>query len=465
MLKYKTRKIAVFALFISVFLFLVLFSFLKKRNSLKPYWIVFVVVDTLRADHLHSYGYPRNTSPFIDELSRKGVVFNHAYSQSATTIPSHSSMFTSLYPYQHGAYSNRFILKDKFLTLAEYMEGKGYKTAGVVSVPWMQKLNLNQGFEIFNYPQEDEIDPYVQYRTASDTVDETLKIIEKEKLYNKRTFLWVHFFDTHIPLVPPEKYVAELARADNKEKILRFLLDEQKIQLKPHRDSLEHLYNYVLKYDAEILYVDRELKRLYQFVKGKLGNRKILWIITADHGEGLGAHNWMLHAKYIYTEEIHVPLLFLWENYKIPPERVDSIVAHVDIFPTIAEIFGDDLKQYVRTKKGHSLLPVILGKKKSVRRYVFTERERDEREDILCSLRDLNYSYFYKLNGPDEFYDLRKDPYETRNLINEKLPVIDRFKSLISREIVALRKAQKRKNKKLKDRKTLDQLRSLGYVK
>lgn len=465
MFKNRNKRVSFFLFSLMVLVIFLLFIMFKRRNSLKPFWIVYVVVDTLRADHLHCYGYPRNTSPFIDWLAKRGTVFTHAYSHSATTIPSHASMFTSLYPYQHGAYSNRFVLKDKFLTLAEYLNSKGYNTVGVVSVPWMQKLNLNQGYEIFNFPEEENIDTSLKYRPASATVDETIKIIEKEKLYSKRTFLWVHFFDTHIPLMPPEKYVNKLASVDDKRKILEFLLNTQKLQLKPHKNSPEHLYKYVLKYDAEILYVDEELNRLYQFLKKKLGKRKVLWIITSDHGEGLGAHNWMLHAKYIYTELVHVPLLFVWENYNFPPAKFETMVGHVDIFPTIADVLGDNIKEKVKRAKGISLMPLFFGKGETVHRYIFTERERDEKDDILCSLRSKIYSYFYDLNGRDEFYDLMNDPYETVNLIDKKLPVADKFKAMISREVVLLRKAQKGKNKRLKDKKALEQLRSLGYVK
>ncbi len=191
--------------------------FLIKRNrEARPYWIVYVVIDTLRADHLQCYGYPRDTSPFIDSIAKEGIVFTNAYSHSSTTAPSHSTMFTSLYPYQHEVYSNKYVLKDKYLTLAEYLKTKGYFTAAVVSVPWLKNLNLNQGFEIFDYPEDVKIYPSGHYRPATSTVTQALKIIEKNKLYAQKTFLWVHLFDPHIPLIPPQSLVNRLRNSEKK---------------------------------------------------------------------------------------------------------------------------------------------------------------------------------------------------------------------------------------------------------
>ncbi len=246
--------------------------------------------------------------------------------------------------------------------------------------------------------------------------------------------------------------------------MIKYLIDTQKIQLKPHDNDLNRLYDYILRYDAEVLYVDTELCRLYSFSRKKLNKKKVVWIITSDHGEGLGAHNWLLHAKYIYTELVHVPLIFVWWNYEIPPGRINTIVGHIDLFPTIADLLGDNLKAIVKSIKGHSILPLILKKEKYVRKYIFAERQRNRKNDILCSLRSLNYSYFFRLNGPDEFYDLRKDPYENINIIRKNPPVLNKFKALISRKIIALRRTQRRKNKRLKNEKILERLKTLGYV-
>jgi len=88
-----------------------------------------------------------------------------------------------------------------------------------------------------------------------------------------------------------------------------------------------------------------------------------LWIITSDHGEGLGGHNWVLHAKYIYKEFVHVPLILLWENFKIKPRRINSLVGHVDLFPTITEIFKEDLNKKVKKQEAILFYPLFLVKK------------------------------------------------------------------------------------------------------
>jgi len=337
----------------------------QSKKSLQPDWIVYVVIDTLRADHLHCYGYPRNTTPFIDNVARRGVVFYNAYSHSATTGPSHSSMFTSLYPYQHEVYSNRFILKNEFLTLAEYLKSKGYFTAAAVSVQWMDKLNLNQGFKIFDQASNERIEKRISppYRPAAETVERLIEIIKERELYKKKAFLWIHLFDPHVPLVPPAEYISRLRKNNDREKMIEYLLNVQKIRLSPFKGNIESMYNHILRYDAEIAYADAQLARFYEFVRGKVGKKKVLWIITSDHGEGLGGHNWVLHAKYIYKEFVHVPLILLWENFKIKPRRINSLVGHVDLFPTITEIFKEDLNKKVKKQEAILFYPLFLVKK------------------------------------------------------------------------------------------------------
>ncbi len=116
------KKMLLFFLFILLSI-TVFFCFFRKNNDIDH--IFLVTIDTLRADHLGSYGYPMNTTPFIDSIAKKGILFEKAFSQSATTLPSHASIFTGLYPAEHKVIANGYVLDDSYVTLPEILKKKG----------------------------------------------------------------------------------------------------------------------------------------------------------------------------------------------------------------------------------------------------------------------------------------------------------------------------------------------------
>ena len=132
--------------------------------------VILITIDTLRADHVASYGYPVETSPGLDSLVEKGVSFHRAYSHSATTKPAHSSLFTSLYPLEHGVVQNAQKLSEEFLTMAEMMASSGFRTGGFVSTDVPLNGNVSQGFEHWDAPVGDDPAKKSLYRTAEATV-------------------------------------------------------------------------------------------------------------------------------------------------------------------------------------------------------------------------------------------------------------------------------------------------------
>lgn len=120
---------------------------MKKENRLER--VVLITIDTLRADHLGSYGYISNVSPFIDSVAKQGILFKNAFASMSHTAPSHASLFTSLYPLEHGVLKNWYKLADSYLTMAEIFQDMGYKTAGIVSTDrHFGAANIHQGFQI-----------------------------------------------------------------------------------------------------------------------------------------------------------------------------------------------------------------------------------------------------------------------------------------------------------------------------
>ena len=135
---------------------IMIFSFCGKGNDVKPN-ILLITIDTLRRDHLGVYGYPRETSPFMDQLAREGMMFKHTITPIPSTAPSHASILTSLHPLTHGASGNASPLTDKAQTIAEVLKQNGYYTIGTVAVVFLStKYNFSQGFDSFSDEWEEK---------------------------------------------------------------------------------------------------------------------------------------------------------------------------------------------------------------------------------------------------------------------------------------------------------------------
>jgi arylsulfatase A-like enzyme len=430
--------------------------------------IVLVTIDTMRADHSGSFGYPLDTTPFLDSLARQGVLFKKAFSQSATTAPAHSSIFTSLYPLQHGVVSNALELGDEFLTAAELLHGIGYRTAAFVSIIGPLRGNLSQGFEVFG-EEESPPDEKAHYRPAEETVSAALDWLRGREL-SDRVFLWVHLYDPHNPLRPPPEHLewVEKQIAEYGKDRIREVWNQQGVRARAAR-AREKL----MAYDAELHYVDAELRRLHNGVRDLGLNRNALWVITSDHGQGLGAHRWWGHTVQIYNAQLHVPLLFHFSDGRFPPTQVDDrIVEHVDILPTIAELVGASLDAQILPVQGHSLLPYLVGENStSAKRYAFSERTRYTRRSARpgyepgerYALQDLELKFIRFTEGEDEFYDLREDPYEFNNLVGAPAygDRVEEFGQILDGLVVTLRSGVQAEEV---DPEVIERLRALGYL-
>jgi len=393
--------------------------------------VVLITIDTLRADHLSSFGYPIETSPWLDGIARRGVVFRRAYAHSATTKPSHSSLFTSLYPIEHGVLKNGHVLADNFLTMAEMMQAAGYRTAGFVSTDVPLDGNVGQGFEHWDLPQwNDPTAPRSLYRPAQETVDRALAWLDAETSPDEKVFLWVHLYDPHNPLQPPDE---DLAVIDESSLTVG---REEHIALLAERDipaDQPASYDKILRYDGEIHYADSELARLKQHLESSGFNRDALWIVTSDHGQGLGAHGWFGHSVQIYNAQLHVPLVFWFTNGAVAPRQVsDHLVRHVDVLPTLSEIVGGSLSEQIVPIRGRSLTPFLRGEEIARSRasafaqrseYAAPNKARLEKGNYepgsRYALQTLTRKYLLFTEGSDELYDLEADPYERVNLISD----------------------------------------------
>jgi arylsulfatase A-like enzyme len=404
-------------------------------------------------------------------MAREGVLFRRAYSHSATTKPSHSSLFTSLYVMQHGVESNGLILDGEFQTMAEMMAAAGYRTAAFVSTDAPLGGNINQGFEHWDqFTAPDEPGMRSQYRPAAETVDAALHWLEgfdpDEKL-----FLWVHVYDPHRPMDPPQDEreavhaMIESLGEDNYDA----MLIERDIPVERSR-----VYDEVVDYNAEVLYADTEIGRLFASMDESGLNRRSMWVITGDHGQGLGAHDWFGHSVQIYNAQLHVPLLF-WFSEVRQPREVSRVVEHVDVLPTIAEITGGRLEQ-IMPIQGKSLVPDLEGRRQmDAKWFSFAERSRyanpsDRRQEkgnyepgARYALQDQRFKYQLFTEGDDEFYDLEADPYERVNLIDAEEYVVDRDQ-MLEFLVDLIQNLPRGREAQAVSPEEVERLRALGYI-
>jgi arylsulfatase A-like enzyme len=395
--------------------------------------VIFITIDTLRADHLGFMGYPRNTSPFLDKLAKESFLFKNAYTVISSTNPSHASMFTSLYANQHKLTNNYEILDDSFITMAEFFKEKNFKTNAFVAIPdYFSRSNLDQGFDVFMGPEN-------KSEISKEIVNLLIGSIANNNSDNN--FLWAHFWEPHFPYQDrtSSDYVKKFQLSKEKEdKFIDFWTKEQginkEIYMEPSKDIMIDVLN---SYDTEILVVDREIERLYNYFEESGLNEKTLWIITIDHGEGLGSHNFYEHVGMLYEEQLLTPIIFAFpSSFLAEPKIIEDVVENIDILPTLAEIIGFSLNDQKKEKQGDSFLSKILTNSKSKSdKNVFSwsgnikggKRFKSPIGEIIksssgtgekFSIQNKKYKYIYNLKKENEFYDLLKDPLENNNLIN-----------------------------------------------
>lgn len=311
---------------------------ISNKDSAYPD-ILFVVIDSLRADHLGVYGYPRNTSPFIDEIARQSLIFEKTYSASTYTCESVSSILMGRYPsstpWSTGWQAQ---IDPTATTLPEVLKNQGYITLLFTDHPALEEQMFGKGFDYAKVLTK-------QFGLSGNGVkliEEILKYINILDM-NKPLFIYIHIYDPHEPYDPPPSYYLRFADKIY-EKPLR-LYDEIRFHLPelvqqgfgPSDIRFEDL---VLRYDAEIALTDDCIKTLYSSLSKLRKEKKTIWFITADHGEEFLDHGFLEHAWRLYLETIRVPLIIHAPYINSQTQRIDSEVSLVDMFPTILKLLG-----------------------------------------------------------------------------------------------------------------------------
>lgn len=398
-----------------------------------PRRVFLITVDTLRADHLGAYGYRRNTSPYLDTLAKKSVLFERAIVQWPKTGPSFASMFTGQYPQTTGFTHKADIrIRDEYLTLPEFFAGRGYRTVAVNSNGVLNSdLGWNAGFDEFLETRVAfglGLGTQVSYRGTMNALkvnELALPLLEKHAA-SDRLFAWIHYSDPHTPYLLPEGFGNPfLGDPYFTGKRLVELENPEAVEIEGQRE----LRFYVAQYDANILVVDRAIERLMARL-GELGLlADALVIVTADHGESLGEHDYYLeHGRLPYNPTLHVPLFVYRTDGQGAGRRIAEPVELLDLYPTLRELVAP--RAPVAGLEGKSLAALLGGEGPSAEaraafRYAFSGAGGGSPLTHYRSVQDSGWQLVFHppftgkkgdLPAKTELYDLTQDPLAAHDL-------------------------------------------------
>ncbi|MEA2626117.1 MAG: hypothetical protein QOD06_2162 [Candidatus Binatota bacterium] len=407
-----------------------------------PINVVVVSLDTLRPDHLGCYGYPRATSPAIDEFRRDAVLFAQAISQAPSTLPSHASIFTSLWPRHHDASQmKQRALAGRFQTLAEVLRDHGYATASFNGGAQVGKAyGLDQGFDTFSSEHRDDF---------SATVGDGLAWLHSRR--PAKFFLFLHTYAVHHPYEPdPAKlhafepsYFGPLPAAISLQLLTainegRFAIDER---------DLTHM---IAAYDAEIRATDDAFAKLIDGLRRDGLYDPTMIVLLSDHGEEFREHGrvgW--HAHSLYDELLRIALVVKLPAAAHRGAAVKQQVRAIDVAPTVLAAAGIEIPEQF---EGVNLLPILDGERIGP---LVAFANLDGGRPIAVRTEE------WKLYGR-KLFDLANDPGERKDVAAEHPDVSARLKQelrgmLQKEQAIAAPKARP-------DRETVERLKSLGYV-
>lgn len=432
-------------------------------RAVRPWNVVLVSLDTVRRDHLGTYGYRRETSPRLDALANRSTVFWNAIAQETNTAPSHASMFSGLYPEQHGSTANVVRIGDEVPTLASILRDAGYDTGGFVAgFPLFAKLSgLDRGFDTY----DDEF--RAKRRSGEETTARALKWLV-DRSADRPWFLFLHLYDAHGPYEPTAEQRAPFRSGDPGPTVER--IPPYQLQRRPDGTPIETRNDYVDRYDAMIRVCDGFLGKLLDSVDLS----RTIVVVLADHGETLDErHRPFDHGAHVTEEQIRIPLVIHVPG--VAPSRAEPMVETVDLLPTILELIRLPLPDGVAIA-GRSLVPLLNGDATVERpltfasatamiaRYEDVGYELDETRRIygirsarwkLVVLPGVAHDYL-------ELYDLLADPGEKRSVLDGHPGIREEFLAALEKHLARARSTPTSRPEL--DPEEIERLRSLGYV-
>jgi arylsulfatase A-like enzyme len=455
--------------------------------------VVIYTIDTLRADHASLYGYARDTTPFLKKLGASGVVFDDCQSQSPWTKPSIASLMTSLYSFTHAIVGDADTIPPGSVTLAEQLRAAGYVTASIVASPFVGRATgLERGFD---YLYESPVVLRAHNRqTEGDTDSAALNRVVfpwLDRHYKEPFFLYAHSTDPHAPYGPPPPYDGQFANPSEtaafNRNYKRFVTEREhggaavfnrEMCRKASVDPDRFLQQAVGRYDGEIRNNDANFERFVEKLRqlGVLDNTLI--IVLSDHGEEFWDHGWTGHGQSVYQELAH-SFLLMWNPALLPrARRVAEPVQLIDVMPTILDLLGLKTPELV---EGQSLMPLARGQSFQRRGLVVSSRLAGVHpvgpvpENAADSFAIINakWKFIYRKNAAKagvnkvELYDRASDRTERRDVADRYPREVERMVGELAQWIDAQNKIRDvvgHAGTTTLDRKTLEQMRSLGYL-
>jgi len=411
--------------------------------------VLLITMDTTRADHLGCYEPGCELTPNIDALAADGVRFEHATSAAPSTLASHTSLMTGLYPRRHGVARNGFMVNQENVLLAEVLGQAGFHCAGCIgSFALDEMFDFNQGFEFWD--QEFQIDFDVEHadqnqRRAQAVTDAVLAHVDRVGS-SQRLFLFAHYFDVHAPYDAPESFASRYALAGG---LQSSTLGDIKAQETLHQERIGErravfdvgLNRALAKgddgsalpgdeelaalYSAEVAYTDFHIGRLLDGLEQRGILQDCIVILTADHGETFWEHgDFWHHGVWVYETNVHVPFIIRLPDGRGRGTLVKQPVSGTDLFPTLLDLLGIALPEEL---DGISLVPAIDGLGAPLRP-IFSEATQPTRVTESESpwvnqqkSKCIRLGRWKLIRAPyigfQEFYDLASDPGERHNLL------------------------------------------------
>ncbi len=427
---------------------------------------VFVIVlDAANAEYFGCYGDPDNTSPNIDAFAAECVVFENAYSQTATTVSSTASLMTGTRATTHQM-TDKTVLRSDLATMPEALTNQGMTCYGVIGNPFAgaPATGLNRGYaecievyalEALQKTRQSEESSKFKVTLPEDINEQVEKLLPKIK--SNGVFSYIHILQPHKPYTPPDKYLEKFG--------CRYtdwdhLHDKWMNSHRTGKVDSETIKDLEARYRANIAYVDEAVGELLKMLKKAGLYDDSLIILTSDHGEAFFKHRFFGHNATLYDDMTRVPLMIRFpRNQKVAPRRMMQLAETIDLMPTIFDYLGLDAPD---VHEGDSLWRLIAGAKKNL----------PGPEVITCTIqrtrhavRIEDYKYIYNQSSAEELYDLRHDPYEQHNLASEKPEALKRLREFLSSRVNLLSGVAVAGNSKLRDDPAMDAiLDSLGYA-
>lgn len=453
--------------------------------------IILIVMDAVRRDHLSCYGYHRKTSPNIDNLAKKGVLFESAFSAAEWSYPSHASIFTGKYPSYHRTLGKDIFLHKENTTIAEILSWNGYETIGISGNDLLSPINVfSKGFQkyiVYDVHYEMRSILKIIKRSPKDFARtliygrdgytrqniEKIKSLLKNRKKEKPFFLFTNLYNCHAPYNPPRPFKKRFCNSLNRPKLSIMELLLQMVLGHPggkipgfdirklHLIANDHgQYSFMAKelqvseeeweivkswYDGEISYLDYWIEELVEFLHSEDTFEDTVLIITSDHGENFGEHGRASHQFCLYDSLIHVPLIMVYPDAIPMGKRISNLVSHIDLFPTLLDL--SNIKGHRKGIQGKSLLPF---KDRKIHNFICAECGESVRSRLVESplrpklkvydkghkcLRTDSYKYIISADQKEELYNIKNDPSEEVNIAGKNPDKTKHFKKQLERTI------------------------------